>query len=93
MGGITRFMMKSQVSQGDAGLDEQPLGVGPVITRCNTQTVSRPYEPLPIPTGRGPAASGRLVSGTLNFAIEDQYNQYVIEGQAERIEKLWVSSG
>jgi len=31
MGGYkTRFMMKSQVSQRDAGLDEQPLGVGPV---------------------------------------------------------------
>ena len=27
---VTRFMMKSQVSQRDAGLDEQSLGVGPV---------------------------------------------------------------
>jgi hypothetical protein len=38
-----------------------------------------------------------MVSGTLNSAIEDQYNQYVVGGQAERAIKtmsyIWRAAG
>ena len=83
MGGYkTRFMMKSQVSQRDAGLDEQPLGVGPVSNKpvATLKPLLGPTSHYPFPPGVARQLVGRLVSGTLNSAIEDQYNQYVIEG-------------
>ena len=60
---VTRFMMKSQVSQRDAGLDEQPLGVGPVSNKpvATLKPLLGPTSHYPFP----PGVARQLVAGWL----------------------------